>query len=1211
MKINKIQETEIWEVYDAWLKAYLNADIKTYSTYLDEAYHFIGSTSNEEFLNRNDSITFFEGTGEQFAGITDLRNETKILEVFDDSIFITHFCDFWFLNDAEWTYYGRFRLTSVMQQKNEGWRFIYQHFSMPDSKSDEGESIGLDKVSAENMELKEAIKRRTIELESKNRELEIEAALERVRSCTMAMQKSKDLQEVVKVIFDQLALLKINAEHAGIVVEYEPKKDWHFWVAETQDIPAKITVPYLDLVWDQQFTEAKKNGKQFFTTLLNFEEKNSFYEILLAHIEGLTEKARRFYFTCPGLAISTVIEKDIGLYIENFSGIPYSQEENEILKRFGKVFQQTYTRYLDIQKAEAQAREAQIEAALERVRSRSLAMHKSEELADAIGLLQRELAKLEFALDNCIFWIIDKESLEATLWVAPINNTFLPESYHVPFTNLPYFKKVFEGWEQRNPKWTYLLESENKKRTDDYLFNHTGFKNFPDEIKEIFKQVEKTYITISFYNYGGLHVSSIEPLSEVQAEILSRFSKVFDQTYTRFLDLQKAEEQAREAQIESALEKVRSASMAMQKQEDLLEVINLLSEQLVKLGVQMETAFFSNGLQLGEWNLWIYTVTGDESAVTDYIHFPEVNHPIFIRSKECIQDFKNGKADFFKDVYDKEEKDTWLDYTLTKTVYKDLPSEAKDYLYNKPGFTRSTIFFKDTSVGIGRYNTIPFSDEEDELLKRFANAFNLTYTRFLDIKKAEEQAREAQIEAALERVRSRTMAMQSSEELADAAYILFEQLNILGVTHERINIGIVNEENQTIDFWITEQGGNKLNSSFSGRISEPTTISKAYSAWKKGAKSFVVDLKGDELKSWLNYLINEIKIPFKKAFLHNRRVQTLGFFSKGMLIISSPEPLQEEALYLLEKFAGVFDLTYTRFSDLKVAEANALQVERDLVEIKLARQKAEEALAELKATQDQLVQQEKLASLGQLTAGIAHEIKNPLNFVNNFSEVSNELIDEAFEELEKIEDSDEKEEIIAILEDVKGNLSKVLEHGSRANGIVTSMLQHSRGGDGKMEPTDLNALLKEYVNLSFHGMRAGKTPINVDIDLQLEEGIGKVNLISEDFSRVIVNLCNNAFDAMTQKTEEVPGSYQPKLTVRTKSEKNQVFIEVEDNGPGIPDEIKDKILQPFFTTKKGTEGTGLGLSITNDIIKAHGGKISIHDKEQEGAVFVITLPIIS
>ncbi|NVJ87627.1 MAG: GHKL domain-containing protein [Algoriphagus sp.] len=297
----------------------------------------------------------------------------------------------------------------------------------------------------------------------------------------------------------------------------------------------------------------------------------------------------------------------------------------------------------------------------------------------------------------------------------------------------------------------------------------------------------------------------------------------------------------------------------------------------------------------------------------------------------------------------------------------------------------------------------------------------------------------------------------------------------------------------------------------------------------------------------------------------------------------------------------------------KVKRTTAILLEETIEELELKRKAVEESnlalqktLEDLKAAQTQLVQQEKLASLGQLTAGIAHEIKNPLNFVNNFSEVSNELIDEAFEELEKLENSDEKEEIIAILEDVKGNLSKVLEHGKRANGIVTSMLQHSRGGDGKMEPTDLNSILKEYVNLSFHGMRAGKNSINVDIDLQLDEEVDKVNLISEDFSRVIVNLCNNAFDAMRQKANGDLDDYIPKLTVRTKAEGNHIIIEVEDNGPGIPEEIKDKILLPFFTTKKGTEGTGLGLSITNDIIKAHGGTLQVNTSEN-GSIFTIKI----
>jgi signal transduction histidine kinase/ligand-binding sensor domain-containing protein len=333
-------------------------------------------------------------------------------------------------------------------------------------------------------------------------------------------------------------------------------------------------------------------------------------------------------------------------------------------------------------------------------------------------------------------------------------------------------------------------------------------------------------------------------------------------------------------------------------------------------------------------------------------------------------------------------------------------------------------------------------------------------------------------------------------------------------------------------------------------------------------------------------------------------------------------------------------------------------------EIEKAYRNLEVAHKDLKSAQDQLVQQEKLASLGQLTAGIAHEIKNPLNFVNNFAELSVELIDELNEDLDSLSPdlqvqidalSDAAKSTFNIenskltLADIQANLRKIHEHGSRADSIVKSMLMHSRGSDGKMEPTSLNPLVKEYVNLAFHGMRAGKDPINVDIQMDLDETISEIPLIAEDFSRVILNLTNNAFDAMRESEavhkrdvrsdvrSEVLGvvmakpsamqdsghssersdghdsseaqdsqAYKPKLIVRTKSEYGQITIEIEDNGPGIPDEIKDKILQPFFTTKKGTQGTGLGLSITHDIIKAHGGSLGINSQPGQ-TTFIIHL----
>lgn len=273
-------------------------------------------------------------------------------------------------------------------------------------------------------------------------------------------------------------------------------------------------------------------------------------------------------------------------------------------------------------------------------------------------------------------------------------------------------------------------------------------------------------------------------------------------------------------------------------------------------------------------------------------------------------------------------------------------------------------------------------------------------------------------------------------------------------------------------------------------------------------------------------------------------------------------------------------------------------------------QELNKSLEELKAAQEQLIQQEKLASLGQLTAGIAHEIKNPLNFVNNFSELSIELLDEAFTELDSIDESDSKEEIIDLLNDVKANLEKINQHGTRADGVVKSMLLHSRGGNGTKEPTSLNPLIREYVNLAFHGMRASKSPINVKIDLELDEDIEKISINSEDFSRLVLNFCKNAFDAMNEKVNKLKDKdYLPTLKITSRKDGSELYLAFEDNGPGIPDDIKNKILLPFFTTKKGTDGTGLGLSLTNDIIKAHGGTLNILTEVNKFTRFEVRIPL--
>jgi signal transduction histidine kinase len=265
----------------------------------------------------------------------------------------------------------------------------------------------------------------------------------------------------------------------------------------------------------------------------------------------------------------------------------------------------------------------------------------------------------------------------------------------------------------------------------------------------------------------------------------------------------------------------------------------------------------------------------------------------------------------------------------------------------------------------------------------------------------------------------------------------------------------------------------------------------------------------------------------------------------------------------------------------------------------------ENTLTQLRNTQAQLIQSEKMASLGELTAGIAHEIQNPLNFVNNFSEVSNELIDEMNEELDK----GDIEEAKAIASDIKQNLGKINHHGKRADAIVKGMLQHSRSSNGTKEPTDINALADEYLRLAYHGLRAKDKDFNAAIETDFDESIGTINVIPQDIGRVILNLITNAFYAVNTKEKQGINGYEPIVAVNTMKENNQVLISVKDNGNGISQKILDKIFQPFFTTKPTGQGTGLGLSLSYDIVKAHGGELKFETKEGEGSTFIIKLPV--
>jgi len=347
----------------------------------------------------------------------------------------------------------------------------------------------------------------------------------------------------------------------------------------------------------------------------------------------------------------------------------------------------------------------------------------------------------------------------------------------------------------------------------------------------------------------------------------------------------------------------------------------------------------------------------------------------------------------------------------------------------------------------------------------------------------------------------------------------------------------------------------------------------------------------------------DVALPVIKSHDEIGRLNT-SFISMQQKLASTIHDLRVASEKLIESNEKLEE--YNRTLEQKVDERT--------LELRQKHAELDQAFQKLKSAQAQLVQSEKMASLGQLTAGIAHEIKNPLNFVNNFSELSTELTVELMEELEKLAgklDPKEMDYLNGIISDIQSNVKKINEHGKRADSIIRGMLLHSRGKSGERQPTDLNAMLAEYVNLGYHGMRATDNTFNIKLENSYDPGLGMVTVVPQDISRVFLNMINNAFYSTAQKKKELLDAYFPVLKVTTRRDTDHIEIRIHDNGKGMSAETASKIFNPFFTTKPAGSGTGLGLSISYDIIvQQHGGKISVNSKEGEYAEFIITLPTI-
>ena len=1048
-------------------------------------------------------------------------------------------------------------------------------------------------------------------VEAQAREAEIELALERVRARTMAMQHSDELAETSFLLDIQVRALGIKTRGCGFNI-YGENESTEWFSSELGTMPTYKTPR--ENFFLRYFEEGQK-GKQMYIESFEGDACAAHYDYLctLPDAGDSLKKFKENGGSFPTQQTDHVAYFKYGYLL--FITLEPEPDAHDIFIRFAKVFEQTYTRFLDLQKAEAQARESQIQLALERVRARTMAMQHSTELNDTAALLFQQIKSLGIPPWSCGFNIWEQGDAVFNSYMAAPEGTILAEN-KIPLTEEATFIHFQESRDRGDELFVDVLEGEIIETHYNYFQTLPGIREmFEKRAAAGFPLPTFQINHLANFSHGNLMFITYEPCPEAH-DIFIRFGKVFEQTYTRFLDLQKAEAQAREAQIEVALERVRSKTIAMHNSADVGESVAALFDELVKLGVKTNRCGILIHTDSEFSEVWTARSKTNEKA-TLVIGRLEINmHPMLVGirtswlNKESFYSYKLTGQDminYYQAINNSK-------YYPTQFNLEALPAKE---IHSDFHFSEGSVF---------AFTNEPLPTEWINVFKRFTSVFGQTYRRYLDLQKAEAQAREAQIEVALERVRSRAMAMQTSEELSIVIGSVYAELTKLDIELNRCFFMLFDPKTLEVTWWMASHEVGANSRGYKLPYHEHAPQLAHIKGWKERQEKWRYVAGGDEKKDWDEYIFAETELSQLPEFIisNMKSVKTINlsasFYNFGCLTTGTLEPLGEESFEILVRFAKVFDSTYTRFLDLQKAEAQAEQAKFDLIQIQTEKAKAEEALKILKATQNQLIQSEKLAGLGELTAGIAHEIQNPLNFVNNFAELSVDLAKDINSEIRKPEM--DKEYLEELLTDLTHNQEKINLHGKRASSIVKGMLEHSRASTGVKELTDINKLCDEYFRLAYHGLRAKDKDFNCELISKFDEALPKIEIIPQDVGRVVLNLINNAFYAVNERAnqkrsgnfESSPNvenlrGYKPVVTVTTQKTDNGIEIRVKDNGTGMPESVKEKIFQPFFTTKPTGSGTGLGLSLAYDIVtKGHSGTLKVESVEGEGSEFVISLP---
>lgn len=639
----------------------------------------------------------------------------------------------------------------------------------------------------------------------------------------------------------------------------------------------------------------------------------------------------------------------------------------------------------------------------------------------------------------------------------------------------------------------------------------------------------------------------------------------------------------RALEIEAALEKVRNRALDMRTSNELAETSAVLFQQLTELGIQAirtGVGIFDEPNEAME--LWLTNTSGENEVTRILDYFSLHIHPVF---ENIIPARKEGLPYIVTKLQGREVKEYYQSVSTYLSRQEQTDFNEEEYFYS--------FFFNQGALNLVSARAL--TEEECRIMNRFARVFGLIYTRFQDLQRAESQTREALRKNSLDRVRAEIASMRNPEDLQLIPPLIWRELITLQVPFFRCGIFIVREDEQRVHAYLSNPQGESLGVLHLAFNGDPTTKALV-EHWRK--KLVYQDhWNQEQFQQWVKSMLEQGQISEARKYQAGEQSPSslsLQFipFTQGMLYVGSQDSLDVTEVDLVQSLADSFSIAYSRYEDFKNLED--------------AKSRIEETLAELRATQTQLIQAEKMASLGELTAGIAHEIQNPLNFINNFSELNSELAEELEQEMKR----GQLDEAKALAKSIRENEQKINHHGKRADAIVKGMLQHSRSRTGQKELVDINALCDEYLRLAYHGLRAKDKSFQVTMQTDFDPATGKINVVSQEIGRVVLNLINNAFYAVAERKNTAGDGYEPLVMLSAKRVKDKIEVRVKDNGNGIPEAVREKIFQPFFTTKPTGQGTGLGLSLSYDIVtKGHGGELTVNSTVGKGSEFVISIPV--